>query len=133
MVRHGTMPEVIYQRHLHISERVNESGVAEGPAIIFTTASRSERLDECSIVTDRVAGDADDEVTEYDSSFDGEETETDVSSSHKSIMFRTQVPFPLRHLLLASSTILAKSSCDKFFIINHPWHCCSLSFPPIMR
>ena len=39
MARHGTMPEV----NLHISERVNESGVAESHAI---TASRSERLDE---------------------------------------------------------------------------------------
>ena len=34
MARHGTMPEVIYQGHLHISERVNESGVAESHAII---------------------------------------------------------------------------------------------------
>ena len=32
---------------------------------------------------DRDAGDADDEVTEYDSSSDGEETETDVSELSK--------------------------------------------------
>ena len=35
---------------------------------------------------------------------------TTVSSSHKSIQFRTQVTFPLRHVLLASSTMLVKSS-----------------------
>ena len=35
MARHGTMPEVIYQRHLHIPERVNDDyGVDESPAII---------------------------------------------------------------------------------------------------
>ena len=60
MARHGTMPEVIYERHLHNSERVNESGVAECPAI---TACRSERLDEMHDC-DNDAGDADDEVTE---------------------------------------------------------------------
>ena len=43
MARHGTMPEVIYQRLLHISERVNESGVDESPA---NMASRSKHLDE---------------------------------------------------------------------------------------
>ena len=64
------MPEVIYQGHLHISERLNESGVAESHAII-----RSERLDEMHDCG-RNAGDVDDEVTEYDSSSDGEETET---------------------------------------------------------
>ena len=50
-----------------------------------------------------------------------------------SILFRAQVPFPLRHVLLASSTILVKSIWDKFFVIDRPWHCCSLSFPPIMH
>ena len=50
-----------------------------------------------------------------------------------SILFRTQVPFPLRHVLLASSTIFVKSSWDKFSIIYHPWHYCSLSLPPIMH
>ena len=83
MARHGTMPEVIYQRHLHISERVNESGVAESHAI---TASRSERLDEMPDC-DRDACDADNEVTEYDGNSDGEETETDVSQLNKGSTF----------------------------------------------
>ena len=60
MAPHGNMPEVIYQRQLRISETVNVSGVAEGPA---STASRAERLDEMPNC-DRDAGDADDEVTE---------------------------------------------------------------------
>ena len=55
MARHRTMPEVIYHRHLHISERVNESGVVESHAI---TASGSERLDEMHDC-DRDACDAD--------------------------------------------------------------------------
>jgi len=37
---HGTIPEVIYQRHLHTSERVDVSGVAR------STASRAEHFDE---------------------------------------------------------------------------------------
>ena len=69
MARHGTMAEVIYQRHMHISERVNVPGVAESPA---NTESRAERLNEMPDC-DRDAGDADDEVSEYDSSFDEEE------------------------------------------------------------
>ena len=64
MAQHETIVKVIYQRHMHISERVNESGVAEGPA---STASRGERLDEMPHC-DRGAGDADDEVSEYESS-----------------------------------------------------------------
>ena len=48
--------------------------MAESHAI---TANRSTRLDEMPDC-DRDACDADDEVVEYDSSFDGEETETDV-------------------------------------------------------
>ena len=83
MARHGTMPEVICQRHLHISERVNESGVAQSHSI---TASRLERFDEMPDC-DRDAGDADNEVTEYDSRSDGEETQTDVSELNKGSTF----------------------------------------------
>ena len=43
MARHGTMPEIMYERHRHISERVNVSGLAESPT---STASWAERLDE---------------------------------------------------------------------------------------
>ena len=52
-------PKVFYQRHLHISERVNVSGVAESPGAV-----RLDEMPDC----DRDAGDDDDEVTEYDSS-----------------------------------------------------------------
>ena len=57
--------------------------MAESHAI---TANRSKRLDEMPDC-DRDACDADDEVTEYDSSFDGEETETDVSELNKGSTF----------------------------------------------
>ena len=83
MARHGTLPEVIYQRHLHVSEKVNVSGVAESPA---STVSRAERLDEMPDC-DRDAGDADDEVTEYDSSSDDEDTGTGVSELAKGSTF----------------------------------------------
>ena len=76
MARHGTMPEIIYQRHLHISERVEVSGVATS-----TVSRRAERFDEM-LYCDRDAGYADDaggEVIEYDSSSDEDEPETDVS------------------------------------------------------
>ena len=72
MARHGTMPEIIYQRHLHISERVEVSGVAT------STASRAERFDEMPDC-DRDAGHADDEIIECDNSSDEQEPETDVS------------------------------------------------------
>lgn len=83
MARHGTMPEIIYQRHLHISERVDLSGIAASPA---STANRAERLDEMPDC-DRDAGDTDDEVAEYDSSSDEEETETDVSELDRGSTF----------------------------------------------
>ena len=67
MARHGTMPEVIYQRHLHISERVNQSTMAENHAI---TISRSQCLDEMPDC-DRDGCNANNEVTGYDSSSDG--------------------------------------------------------------
>ena len=77
------MPEVIYQGYLHISERVNESGVAESHAI---TVSRSQCLDEMPDC-DTDGCNADNEVTGYDSSSDGEETETDVSELNKESNF----------------------------------------------
>ena len=83
MARHGNMPEVIYQRHLRISETVNVSGAAESLA---STASRAERLDEMSDC-DRDAGDNDDEVTEYDSSSDEEEKDTDVLELNRGSTF----------------------------------------------
>ena len=52
----------------------------------MSTPGRSERLDEMP-GCDRDAGDADDEVTEYDSSSDGQETETDVSELNKGSTF----------------------------------------------
>ena len=48
MVRHGTMPEVIYQRQLHFSERVNVSGVAASPASTATDCSKKVGM--CSLV-----------------------------------------------------------------------------------
>ena len=70
-------------RGICVSQRVNESRVAESPA---STASRAERLDDmCDC--DRDAGDADDEVTEYDSSSDDEETETDVLELNRGSTF----------------------------------------------
>ena len=69
------MPEIIYQRHVHISERVEVSGEAT------STASRVERFDEMPDCY-REAGHADDadvEVIDYDSSSDEDEPETDVS------------------------------------------------------
>ena len=59
------------------------SGVAESPA---SPASRAERLDEMPDC-DRDAGDADDKVTEYDSSSDDDETETYVSELNKGSTF----------------------------------------------
>ena len=83
MARQATMPEIIYQRHLHISESVNVSGLAESRA---STTSRPERLDEMPYC-DRDAGDAVDEVTGYDSSSDEKETETDVSELDRGSTF----------------------------------------------
>ena len=83
MAPHGNMPEVIYQRHLRISETVNVSGVAESLA---STANRAERLDEMPDC-DRDAGDDDDEVTGYDSSSDEEETKTNVSELNRGSTF----------------------------------------------
>ena len=67
----------------YLSETVNVSGVAESPA---SPASRAESLDEMPDC-DRDACDADDEVTEYDSSSDDDETETDVSELNKGSTF----------------------------------------------
>lgn len=39
MARHETMPEILYQRHLHLSERLDMSGVAA------RIASEAERLE----------------------------------------------------------------------------------------
>ena len=61
---------------------MNVSGVAASPA---STASRAKRLDEMPDC-DRDVSDADDELTEYDSSSD-EETETDVSELERGSTF----------------------------------------------
>ena len=98
MARHGTMPEVIYQRLLYISEGVNESGVDESPAIISSRSdSWSDHLDEMPDCG-RDAGDVDNEETEYDSSSDREETETDVSELNKgsTLLFGTTTRYGRR-------------------------------------
>ena len=62
------MPEIIYQRHLHISERVVMSGVAA------RMASEEERLEDMPD-SDRDTCDSDDKVVEYDIKSDEGETE----------------------------------------------------------
>ena len=71
MARHGTMPEIIYRRHLHISER--DWFIVFGVAARM--ASEEERLEDMPD-SYRDTDDSDDEVIEYDTSSDEEETET---------------------------------------------------------
>ena len=69
MARHGDYAKhnIIYQRHLHISERVVMCGVAA------RMASEEERLEDLPD-SDRDSYDSDDDVLKYDTSSDEEET-----------------------------------------------------------
>ena len=77
MARHGTMPEMIYQRQLEISaEKVNltsseVSEVNESEEHADTADSHPEKVDDVVV-----------EVAEYDSSTDEEEEEVNGGDSH---------------------------------------------------
>ena len=68
----------------------------------------------CPIVVDRDAGDADDEVTECDSSSEREETETDVSELNKGI----HVLVLNDYAIWAPRQVFAKSCLSLYPMVN---------------